>query len=122
MLISDSSITEMVQLLDYPDDGSVDNELELLVDVSNILISAFLRGLGEQAALEFSQSYPALLGQHADVDQLIATMKGSWKRTVTIEVSYQIDGTEIKCDLLLLLLDESLPLLDAKLAYLMDEE
>ncbi|WBA10180.1 response regulator [Salinivibrio kushneri] len=122
MLISDSSITEMVKLLDYPEDGSVDNELELLVDISNILISAFLKGLGDQGALEFSQSYPALLGQHAEVDQLIAAMKGSWKRTVTIEVSYQIDGTDIKCDLLLLLLDESLPLLDAKLAYLMDEE
>lgn len=122
MLISDSSIDDLLAALDYPDDGSVDNELELLIDISNILISAFLSGLGEQAGLSFLQSYPSVLGQHVSVDDLVSSMQGSWKRTVTIEVSYSIEGTDIKCDLLLLLLDESLPLLDAKLAYLMDED
>ncbi len=122
MLISDSSMKELLQILDYPDDGSVDNELEVLVDVSNVLISAFLSGLGEQAGLVFAQSYPAIIGQHLAVDKLVDGMRGTWKRTVTIEVSYAIGDTNIKCDLLLLLVDESLPLLDAKLAYLLDEE
>lgn len=122
MLISDSSMTELLGILDYPDDGSVDNDLEVLVDVSNVLISAFLSGIGEQAGLVFAQSYPVIIGQHQSVDKLVEKMHGTWKRTVTIEVSYAIDGTQIKCDLLLLLVDESLPLLDAKLAYLMDDE
>ncbi|USH04275.1 response regulator [Grimontia kaedaensis] len=122
MLISDSSMKDLLSILDYPDDGSVDNDLEVLVDVSNVLISAFLSGIGEQAGLVFAQSYPAIIGQHQSVDKLAENMHGTWKRTVTIEVSYAIDGTNIKCDLLLLLVDESLPLLDAKLAYLMDDE
>ncbi|WP_028022447.1 response regulator [Enterovibrio calviensis] len=122
MLISDSSMKDLLTTLNYPDDGSVDNELELLVDVSNVLISAFLSGIGEQAGLVFAQSYPAIIGQHLAVDKLVEGMHGTWKRTVTIEVSYAIDGTNIKCDLLLLLVDDSLPLLDAKLAYLMDDE
>ncbi|MEZ8140565.1 response regulator [Enterovibrio sp. FF113] len=122
MLISDSSMKDLLAILDYPDDGSVDNDLEVLVDVSNVLISAFLSGIGEQAGLVFAQSYPAIIGQHLAVDKLVEGMHGTWKRTVTIEVSYAIDNTSIKCDLLLLLVDESLPLLDAKLAYLMDDE
>lgn len=122
MLVSDSSMKELLNILDYPDDGSVDNELEVLVDVSNVLISAFLSGLGEQAGLKFAQSYPAIVGQHLAVDKLVDSMRGTWKRTVTIEVSYTIGETNIKCDLLLLLVDDSLPLLDAKLAYLLDDE
>ncbi|STO98156.1 response regulator [Grimontia hollisae] len=122
MLISDSSMNDLLGILDYPDDGSVDNDLEVLVDVSNVLISAFLSGIGEQAGLVFAQSYPVIIGQHQSVDKLVEKMHGTWKRTVTIEVSYAIDGTNIKCDLLLLLVDESLPLLDAKLAYLMGDE
>ncbi|MGF1863846.1 response regulator [Enterovibrio norvegicus] len=122
MLISDSSMKDLLGILDYPDDGSIDNDLEVLVDVSNVLISAFLAGIGQQAGLVFAQSYPVILGQHMDVDSLVDNMRGTWKRTVTIEVSYAIDDTNIKCDLLLLLVDESLPLLDAKLAYLMDDE
>ncbi|WP_325894419.1 response regulator [Grimontia sp. NTOU-MAR1] len=122
MLISDSSMKDLLDILDYPDDGSVNNNLEVLVDVGNVLISAFLRGVGEQAGLVFAQSYPVIIGQHQSVEKLAETMRSKWKRTVTIEVSYAIDGTNIKCDLLLLLVDESLPLLDAKLAYLMDDE
>ncbi|KXF83118.1 response regulator [Enterovibrio coralii] len=122
MLISDSSMKDLLDIMDYPDNGSVDNELEVMVDVSNVLISAFLSGIGEQAGLVFAQSYPEIIGQHLAVDRLVEKMQGTWKQTVTIEVSYAIDGTNIKCDLLLLLVDDSLPLLDNKLAYLMDDE
>ncbi len=109
MLLSDSNISDLLKVLNYPDTGAEDNELELLMDVSNVLTSAFLMGLGEQAGVKFAQTSPTLLGQHIDVNSLVETMKGNWKKTVTIEVSYGIEGTNIKCDLLLLLVDESLP-------------
>ena len=41
---------------------------------------------------------------------------------MSFEVSYNIDGTDIKCDMLLMIVDESLPILDNKLAYLLDDE
>lgn len=122
MLISDSSMKDLVKILDYPDDSSANYDLEVLMDVGNVLISAFLAGLGEQAGLVFAQSSPVIIGQHLAGDKLVENMRGTWKSTVTIEVSYAINDSNIKCDLLLMLVDESLPLLDAKLAYLMDEE
>lgn len=122
MLISDSSIKDLIQILDYPENTSVNYDLEVLMDVGNVLISAFLSGLGEQAGLVFAQSSPIIIGQHLAGEKLVENMRGTWKSTVTIEVSYTISDSNIKCDLLLLLVDESLPLLDAKLAYLMDED
>lgn len=122
MLISDSSMTDLINILDYPEDDALNNDLEVLMDVSNVLVSAFLSGIGEQAGLSFAQSSPVIFGQHLDADKLVENMRGTWKRSLTIEVSYTINDTNIKCDLLLFLVDESLPLLDAKLAYLMDEE
>ena len=45
----------------------------------------------------------------------------AFSRTMTFEVSYNIEGTSIRCDLLFMFVDESLPLLDNKLSYLMEE-
>ncbi len=92
------------------------------MDVSNILVGSFLKGLGQQAEVKFFQSHPVLLGQHLSIESMIEQTEGNWRRTMTFEVSYGIEGTDIKCDLLLMFVDESLPLLDNKLSYLMDED
>ncbi|MCG7495598.1 response regulator [Vibrio sp. Of7-15] len=122
VLLSDSSVSDLVSLMRYPDDADSDQELELLMDVSNILVGSFLKGLGEQAEVRFFQSHPVLLGQHIPIESIIDSTSGSFSRTMSFEVSYSIDQTDIKCDLLFMFVDESLPLLDNKLSYLMDEE
>ncbi|WP_036825614.1 chemotaxis protein CheC, partial [Photobacterium sanctipauli] len=120
VLLSDASVHDLVGLMNYPTVEGSDTELELLMDVSNILVGSFLKGLGQQAEVKFFQSHPVVLGQHTPIENMIEKTEGNWRRTMTFEVSYGIEGTEIKCDLLLMFVDESLPLLDNKLAYLMD--
>lgn len=122
VLLSDSSVSDLIKLMDYPKSDDASLELELLMDVSNILVGAFLKGIGEQAEVRFFQSAPVLLGQHISVDSVIESTKGSFNRLMAFEVSYNIDGTDIKCDMLLMIVDESLPILDNKLAYLLDDE
>ncbi len=122
VLLSDSSVTDLTKLMDYPEVTENSLELELLMDVSNILVGAFLKGIGEQAEVRFFQSAPVLLGQHISVNSVIESTKGSFHRIMAFEVSYSIDNTNIKCDLLLMIIDESLPILDNKLAYLLDDE
>ncbi|KAB2824534.1 response regulator [Aliivibrio finisterrensis] len=122
VLLSDSSVTDLTKLMDYPEVTENSLELELLMDVSNILVGAFLKGIGEQAEVRFFQSAPVLLGQHVSVNSVIESTKGSFNRIMAFEVSYSIDNTNIKCDLLLMIVDESLPILDNKLAYLLDDE
>lgn len=121
VLLSDSSVADLKKLMKIPADSEELEELELLMDVSNILVGSFLNGLGEQSEVRFFQSSPVLLGQHISIDSVIASTSGSFNKTMTFEVSYNIDGTSIRCDLLFMFVDESLPLLDNKLAYLMED-
>ncbi|TDM51347.1 response regulator [Aliivibrio fischeri] len=122
ILLSDSSVSDLLSLMDYPESDDASLELELLMDVSNILVGAFLKGIGEQAEVRFFQSAPVLLGQHISIDSVVESTKGTFNRIMAFEVSYNIDGTQIKCDMLLMIVDESLPILDNKLAYLLDDE
>ncbi|MDN3678734.1 response regulator [Vibrio tapetis subsp. quintayensis] len=122
VLLSDSSVTDLHKFMKVTEENARHEELELLMDVSNILVGSFLNGLGEQCEVRFFQSSPVLLGQHIPIDSVIQSTTGSFHKTMTFEVSYHIDGTSIKCDLLFMFVDESLPLLDNKLAYLMEDE
>ncbi|MBY7914343.1 response regulator [Vibrio fluvialis] len=121
VLLTDSSVADLKKLMKVPADNEELEELELVMDVSNILVGSFLNGLGEQAEVRFFQSSPVLLGQHIPIDSVIQSTAGSFKKTMTFEVSYNIEGTSIRCDLLFMFVDESLPLLDSKLAYLMED-
>ena len=121
VLLSDSSVSDLKKLMKVPADSEELEELELLMDVSNILVGSFLNGLGEQSEVRFFQSSPVLLGQHISIDSIINSTAGSFKKTMTFEVSYNIDQTTIRCDLLFMFVDESLPLLDNKLSYLMED-
>ncbi|MCE0495255.1 response regulator [Vibrio salinus] len=121
VLLSDSSVSDLKKLMKVPADSEDLEELELLMDVSNILVGAFLNGLGEQAEVRFFQSSPVLLGQHIPIESVIQSTMGSFSKTMTFEVSYNIEGTSIRCDLLFMFVDESLPLLDHKLSYLMED-
>mgnify|MGYP001404353753 CR=1 FL=1 len=121
VLLSDSSISDLKKLMKVPADSEQLEELELLMDVSNILVGSFLNGLGEQAEVRFFQGQPVLLGQHIPIESVIQSTTGSFTKTMTFEVSYAIDQTSIRCDLLFMFVDESLPLLDSKLSYLMED-
>lgn len=80
-----------------------------------------MNGLGHQAEVRFFQSSPVLLGRHLSIDSAINSTAGLFRKTMTFEVSYNIEGTSIRCDLLFMFVDESLPLLDNKLSYLMED-
>ncbi|MGJ7096368.1 response regulator [Vibrio hannami] len=121
VLLSDSSISDLKRLMKVPADSEQLEELELLMDVSNILVGAFLNGLGEQSEVRFFQGQPVLLGQHIPIESVIDSTTGTFSKTMTFEVSYTIDNTSIRCDLLFMFVDESLPLLDNKLSYLMED-
>lgn len=121
VLLSDSSISDLKRLMKVPADSEELEELELLMDVSNILVGAFLNGLGEQSEVRFFQGQPVLLGQHIPIESVIDSTTGTFSKTMTFEVSYTIDNTSIRCDLLFMFVDESLPLLDNKLSYLMED-
>jgi len=120
LILNDSGFKDIAKLLNY--DGVIDDkvELELLMDIGNILIGSVLKGLSEQLDLNFSQGHPTVLGQHCNVSDLIYTNSTHWRKTLTIEISYGIEGHDVTCDLLLLITEDSIPTLKNKLNFLFD--
>lgn len=120
LILNDSSFKDIAKLLNYKREIDDSVELELLMDICNILIGSVLKGLSEQLDLNFSQGHPVVLGQHCNVSDLIYTNSTHWKKTLTIEISYGIEGYAINCDLLLLITEDSIPTLKNKLNFLFE--
>tara|TARA_R110001583_G_scaffold9433_4_gene44771 strand:+ start:17457 stop:18458 length:1002 start_codon:yes stop_codon:yes gene_type:complete len=120
IIFHDTSFKDMAKLLKY--DKKVDNqvEIEVMNDISNILIGAFLNGLSEQLDIHFSQGQPNVLGQHCPVTELISSRQTHWQKTLAIEVNYAIENYDIKCDLLLLFTEDSIDTLTNKIGYLIN--
>lgn len=117
LLIFDrNSLEDMVRLMGEDEELSQALQHEMLLDVANVLVSAYLGELGRQIDVSFSQGTPVILGRHyhlPDWDTL-----SRWKRTLTIEVGYKIEGFDINCNLLLLFTDDSIGALSERTRYL----
>ncbi|WP_188981968.1 response regulator [Pseudomonas matsuisoli] len=118
LIFHDSEVSDMAQLLRGRSDEH--SEMEMLLDLSSVLIGACLSGIAEQIDIVFSQGHPQVLGQHAPIEQLIQLNQQRWKKTLAVEISYSLEGHNIHFDLLLLFTEDSVELLSRKLAYLMN--
>ena len=118
LIFHESEIADIAQLMqrqsaDYSD-------LEMLLDLSSVLIGACLSSIAEQIDVVFSQGHPQILGQHAAIEELIRDNSKHWKKTLAVEISYSLEGHDIRFDLLLLFTEDSVERLTHKLAYLMN--
>jgi chemotaxis protein CheY-P-specific phosphatase CheC len=120
-VLSDSSFSDMARIMQV--EGQIDDQmqLELLMDVASILIGTCLRGIANQLDMQFRQGHPVVLGQHQSVQELINANKSTWRRTLAIELSYGLEGFNVQCDLVLLFTEESMEMMNAKLAHLMED-
>lgn len=117
LLFHDSEIADMAQLMRITDPEYSD--MEMLLDLSSILIGACLSGIAEQLDIEFSQGHPQVLGEHSGIDELIRVNQQRWKKTLAVEISYSLEGHSVHFDLLMLFTEDSVERLSRKLAYLM---
>ena len=117
LLFHDSEIADMAQLMKIKDSDY--SEMEMLLDLSSILIGACLSGIAEQLDIAFSQGHPQVLGVHSGIEELIRINQQRWKKTLAVEISYSLEGHNIHFDLLMLFTEDSVERLSRKLAYLM---
>ncbi len=120
LLFNDTSFIDLAKLMNFEEELNESAERELLIDATNILVGALLRGIAEQLDIEFSFGPPAILGQHQELDKLLASDNVRWEHALVIEVNYQIEGYDVQCDLLMVITENSLTRLYGKLDYLLD--
>jgi chemotaxis protein CheY-P-specific phosphatase CheC len=117
LTFTESSFTDIAELMMYH--GEIDDtiELELLMDVSSMLIGACLAGIANQLDVNFSYGHPVVLGRHVKINDLLTRNASRWNRTLAIEMGYQIENRNINCDLLLLFSEDSLDALNERVSY-----
>jgi CheY-like chemotaxis protein len=118
LIFHDSEVSDMARLMHWFSDQY--SSMEMLLDLSTLLIGACLGGIAKQVDVQFSKSHPTILGEHGSISDMIQLNRPRWKNTLAVEVSYSIEGHNIHFDLLLLFTEDSVALLSKKLDYLMN--
>lgn len=116
LMFNEASTQDLAQLLGHDDEINEQSERELLMEIANLLVGAFLSGLGMQLDLSFGQGPPMILGRHRSIPNL--QQNNRWTRTLSVEIHYRIEGRELSCDLLLLFTEDSLPALNQLVRHL----
>lgn len=120
LLFHDTSFADLARLQNYDDELDEQAERELLMDTTNVLFGACLKGLAEQIDMTFSFGPPMVLGQHQRLDELFNPETVLWKHALVTEINYRLEGYNVNCDLLLILTEASIDLLRKKLDYLLE--
>lgn len=120
LIFNESSYSDISELLKCEDELDETLELELLMDVSNVLVGACLKGVADQLDINFSQGQPVVLGRHVTIADIIKRNASRWDEILAIEISYSIENRNINCDLMLLFTGDSLAALNARAKFLIE--
>lgn len=104
---NDDDIPALIALL-YRDEIEDDSdEKEALMDVANVLVGAFLKGIADQLDIRFSQGFPRIQMHRHDGSKLLSPDDTDHKRTLAIELAYTIGDEAIQCDQMVLFTEGS---------------
>lgn len=118
LIFHDAELADVARLMRWSEDQS--STMEMLLDLACVVIGACLSGVSSQLNVPFSQGHPQILGQRTSIGHLVPLSQPRWQKTLAVELSYRIEDHDIHFDLLLLFTEESIPLIQQRLAYLMD--
>lgn len=120
LLFNDTSFADLAKLMNYDDELDQQAERELLMDTTNVLFGACLSGIAEQIDMDFSFGPPMVLGQHQAVSEIFDFRNAKWEQALVTEISYELEGYNVQCDLLLIMTDDSIARLLKKIDYLVN--
>jgi CheY-like chemotaxis protein len=106
LLFDEADMAPLAQMMKYRGELSDDTERELLMDVANVLVGAFLKGLAEQLDIQFSQGHP-LLHLHRRQLELLEHGEHERRTILAIELSYNLGANQVHCDQLILFTEQS---------------
>jgi CheY-like chemotaxis protein len=120
LVFRESSFEDLAALMKFEDQIDETARIELVMDMSNVLIGACLQGLAEQLDISLVQGYPMVLGRHVKVEELLRRNAARCKRTLAIEMGCAIEKRQVRCELLLLFSEDSLAALDQRIGVLVE--
>ncbi|WP_158589120.1 response regulator [Alginatibacterium sediminis] len=117
LILHDDDLKLLAEVFEFKQSDYSSSSSEILMEVASILISACLKGIGDQLSLRFSQGTPITLGKNETLEQLIERGSQQWANTLAVEIDYYIESHGIQCTLLLLFPENSIDKLHQLTAY-----
>lgn len=93
---------ELAELMGYDDTDRVE-EIELLLDVSNILVGACLGGVAETLGVDIGFSAPSIMGLDVSPRDLITPDDLRLSRALFIEVCFTLEEKSFACHLVVMM-------------------
>ena len=112
--------SDLADLMGYDEVQDSEDEEELLLDVTNILVGAVLNGLGEQIEVEFGFSPPQIMAMNTPVEKVLVSDQLGWSHALLIEVNFSLEERGFKCYLIMLMPEESIDMMRLALDHLLE--
>jgi len=111
VIFGEQRCDDLADLMGY--EGGLDHvgELELLLDVSNILVGACLGGIAEQLKTDIGFSAPSLMADRVPVEAMLRAEDVSWRNALLVEVNFRLEGRSFACHLVILMPEEEIRLM-----------
>ncbi len=112
--------SDLADLMGHEEVQSSEDEEELLLDVTNILVGAVLNGLGEQIEVEFGFSPPAIMATNTPIEKVLISDELGWSHALLIEVNFSLEERGFKCYLIMLMPEESIDMMRQALDHILE--
>lgn len=111
LIFNETNIDHIAAVLNYDTASKTLSEKEILIELANILSSAFLHSFANQLDLNFSQCAPVILCAADETDHTPVHI-GTHAHTLAISIPYTLTSPPISCELLVLFTEDSLAALN----------
>ncbi|THB75079.1 MAG: hypothetical protein D6B28_00995 [Gammaproteobacteria bacterium] len=111
---------DLADLMGHEEVQNSEDEEELLLDVTNILVGAVLNGLGEQIEVEFGFSPPAIMAMNTPIEKVLISDQLGWSHALLIEVNFSLEERGFKCYLIMLMPEESIDMMRQSLDHILE--
>lgn len=113
LMFQASDLDALKRLLQADSIDSGHLEAELLMELANTLIGAFISSFEQQMDISFGRASPVVLNQFEGV----SGEQGEWQKALTVNIHYSIEQYDIHCDLMVVFTEDSTPRLQQLASY-----
>ncbi len=99
---------DLADLMGYEDNIDHATEMEILLDISNILVGACLGGIAKQVSVDIGFSAPSLLADRVPIREMMKLNDASWQHALLVEVNFQLEKRSFACHLVILMSEPEL--------------
>lgn len=120
VLYGDQRCNDLADLMGYEHTLDHVGELELLLDVTNILVGACLGGIAEQLHTDIGFSAPSLMADGVPASALLRVEDVSWRSALLVEVNFRLEQRSFACHLVILMAEAEIRIMAEALDHFLE--